>query len=84
MYADVEGAKVNGGKIPPQIMVTTSRPDLVIVNENTSPTSVTLVELTIPVTRNIDAANTGKRTRYEYLTSDIQETGYTCSALTCL
>ena len=42
VYADVEGAKVNGGTIPPQIMVTTSRPDLVIVNENTSPTSVTL------------------------------------------
>ena len=81
VYANVEGAKVNGSTIPPQIMVTTSRPDLVIVNENTSPTSVTLVELTIPFTRNIDAANMRKRNRYEYLTSDIQEAGYTCTNL---
>ena len=38
VYADMEGAKVNGGTIPPEIMVTTSRPDIVIINKNTSPT----------------------------------------------
>ena len=35
MYSDFEGAKVNGGTIPPHIMVTTSRPDLVIIDNNT-------------------------------------------------
>ena len=60
MYADIEGAKVNGGTIPPHIMATTYRPDLVIINENTTPTTVLLVELSIPFTRNIEAANTRK------------------------
>ena len=81
VYADIEGGKVNGGTVPPNIMVTTSRPDLVIVNTNTSPTSVVLVELTIPFTRNIEAANSRKRTRYEFLTADIQEAGYSCTNL---
>ena len=79
VYADMEGAKVNGGTIPPEIMVTTSRPDIVIINQNTTPTSVILLEVTIPFTRNIDAANNRKRNRYEFLTSDIQEAGYNCS-----
>ena len=79
VYADIEGGKVNGGTIPPNIMVTTSRPDLVIVNENTTPTTVIMIELTIPFTNNIDAANSRKRTRYEFLTSDIEEAGFKCS-----
>ena len=81
VYADVEGAKVNGGTIPPEIMVTIQRPDLVIINTNTSPTTVLLVELTVPFSRNIDAANTRKRLRYEFLTSDIEAAGYKCSNL---
>ena len=36
-YADFKGAKVNGGTIPPHIMVTNSRPDLVIIDNNTTP-----------------------------------------------
>ena len=33
----MEGAKVKGGTIPPKIMVKTPGPDIVIVNENTTP-----------------------------------------------
>ena len=76
IYADIEGAKVNGGTIPADIMITTQRPDIVIVNSNTTPTSVLLVELTVPFTRNIEAANIRKRQRYENLASDIEENGY--------
>ena len=79
IYADIEGATVNGGTIPPEIMVTTSRPDIVIIDRNTSPTRVLLVELTVPFSRNIDAANARKRARYEFLESDITEAGYKCS-----
>jgi hypothetical protein len=78
VYADVEGCKVNGGTIPPEIMVTTSRPDIVIINRKTTPTSIILVELTVPFTRNIEAANARKRSRYEFLTSDIKEAGFNC------
>ena len=79
VYADLEDATINGGTIPPDIMVTTSRPDIVLVNRNTTPTSVILLEITIPFSRNIEAANTRKRNRYEFLTSDIQDAGYNCS-----
>ena len=79
IYADIEGAKVNGGTIPPEIMVTSSRPDIVIINRNTSPPSVLLLELTVPFSNNIDAANARKRARYEFLKSDITEAGFTCS-----
>ena len=79
IYADVDGAKVNRGTIPPDMVVTIQRPDLVIIDNNTSPGSVFLVELIIPFTGNIEAANTRRRLRYEYLTIDIEEAGYRCS-----
>ena len=59
IYADIKGARINGGTVPPDIMVTTQRPDMVIVN--TTPPTVYLVELTCPFTRNIEAANRRKR-----------------------
>ena len=52
-----------------------------IVNKNTTPYTVFLVELTCPFTRNIAAANTRKRARYEFLSSDIQEAGFRCLSL---
>ena len=45
IFADIEGAKVNGGTIPADIMIPAQRPDIVIVNTNTTPTSVLLVRL---------------------------------------
>ena len=73
IYADIEGAKVNGGTVPPDIMITSQRPDMVIINKNSTPSTVYLVELTCPFTRNIAAANTRKRARYEFLASDIKD-----------
>ena len=81
IYADIEGAKVNGGTLPPEVVITTQRPDLVIVNRNTTPPTVLLAELTCPFTRNIEAENKRKRERYEFLVTDIEEAGYKCSNL---
>ena len=78
IYADLEGAKISGGTIPPNIVTTAQRPDLVIVDRSTHPTTITLVELTIPFTRNITDANTRKQLRYEFLAADIEEVGYKC------
>ena len=55
--------------------------DMVIINKNTTPSTVLLVELTCPFTRNITAANTRKRERYEFLSCDIKEAGFTCMNL---
>ena len=66
VYADLEGHKVNGLTIPPHIMVTSSRCDLVIIDNSTTPATVYLFELTICFERqdNIDRANARKRERY--------------------
>ena len=37
--------------------------------------------MTLPFTRNIEAANARKRLRYNYLTQDIEDKGYKCSNL---
>ena len=42
------------------MVVTIQRTDLVIIDKNTTQASVFLVELTIPFTRNIEAANARK------------------------
>ena len=78
IYADIEGANVNGGRVPPDIVVTPQRPDMVIVKNTTTTPTVYLVELTCPFTRNITAAIRRKRERYEFLTTDIKDAGYQC------
>ena len=72
---------MNGGTVPPDIVITSQRPDMVIINRNTTPATVFLVELTCPFTRNIAAANTRKRARYEFLASDIKDAGFSCMNL---
>ena len=52
---------------------------MVIIKNSTTPPTVYLVELTCPITRNIDAANARKR--YKILTSDIKDAGYQCYTL---
>ena len=40
IFADLDGQKVNGGTIPPHIMVTSSRCDLVVIDSSTTPATV--------------------------------------------
>ena len=80
VYADLEGHKVNGSTIPPNIMITSSRPDLVVIDSSTQPQTVYLFELTICFEKpgGMEAANTRKYERYTALSSDIKEAGYSC------
>ena len=78
IYADLEEAKISGGTVPPNIVIAAQRPDLVTIDNSTNPPTVTLVELTIPFTRNIMDANNRKRSRYEFLAADIEAAGYQC------
>ena len=80
VYADLDGHKVNGSTIPPNIMVTSSRPDLVVVDSSTQPQTVYLFELTICFEKpgNMEAANSRKYERYTALSSDITEAGFSC------
>jgi hypothetical protein len=60
--------------------VTSSRPDLVLVDTSTQPHTVYLFELTISFEKpgNMEAANQRKYERYTSLCSDIKENGYNC------
>ena len=77
MYTDLEGYSIAGGTIPPHILTTSQRPDLVIINEESK--ELTMVELTIPFETNLEAAHNRKVEKYNCLVHDIQEKGYTVS-----
>ena len=76
IYSDISGLDINGGTIPPDVLVTTSRLDLVLLNR--SERKIYLMELTCSFERNIEAANLRKTIRYTTLKSDIEQQGYTC------
>ena len=73
VYADLNGWRVNGGTLPPDMVLTEQIPDLVIIDKSVIPTRVMLLELTVP----FQAALERKTARYERLAGDLREGGYT-------
>ena len=75
VYADLEGHNNNGQTIPHNIVITSSRPDLVVVDSSTSSPTVYLFELTVSFeqTENIQAANRRKYDRYCQLISTMRD-----------
>ena len=65
VYADLDGLHLNGSTIPPDIVPTQQRPDLVIINRKEK--LVFIIELTICFERNFEAANARKAERYQHL-----------------
>jgi hypothetical protein len=74
IYADLPGIMHNGGTIPADIVPTSLRPDIVIVNRKEK--SIELMELTCSFEKNIDSANFRKQTNYLDLKTDIEEAGW--------
>ena len=66
--------KIAGTTIPPDIIPTKQRPDLVFVNDSSK--TIVIFELTVPFEQNIEAAHVKKSNKYSGLTSDLQEQGY--------
>ena len=77
-YADLTGWRTNGGTIPPDLVLTEQKPDLVIIDRSVLPAKVVLVELTVPwdSSDNFKAAYERKLTRYERLAGDLREKGF--------
>ena len=70
IYADVPGFQTPaGGTIPPDLLVTSDKPDICIIERKTK--EVTLYELTIPFEDRIKTSNILKETKYQTLLSDI-------------
>ena len=72
------GHNINGSTLPPNIAVTSSRPDIVIIDNSTR--TVYLFELTVCFENqnNFEAANLRKRERYAGLAEDIRARGFKC------
>ena len=73
VFADLPGLDINGTTIPPDIVVTTSRPDLVLLNRETK--KVFVLELTCSFERNMENANARKTLKYTALKQDIEDQG---------
>ena len=74
IYCDTPGHSLNGGTIPPDIIVTQQRPDVTIVNRSSK--TIALLELTCSFEKNINQAHFRKVTRYTDLKSDLEEAGW--------
>ena len=78
IFADLNGWRVNGGTVPPELTLTNQIPDLVIIDRSVTPAKVVLLELTVPwdAASSFKAACDRKLARYERLALDIEEKGY--------
>ena len=79
LYADLPNLRASDNPpatIPPEILVTSARPDIVIVNSN----SIIIIELTIPYNSPVSLTNahTRKSTKqsYQMVLSDLESKGY--------
>ena len=79
IYADLPGLDLNGSTIPPDIILTGGRPDLVLINREEM--KIYLLELTCSFETNIQAANAAKKLRYTQLKLDLESQGWTCILL---
>ena len=69
-FVDIEGYKTeNGGTIPPDILVTKKRPDIVVVDDKNKRMGVW--ELVVPIS-NIQTVRQAKEDKYEHLTRNIK------------
>ena len=74
IYSDLRGHDFNGGTIPPDILTTTSRPDLVFVYGKSK--QIKLFELTCSFEDNINSANITKFEKYDDLKKDLESAGW--------
>ena len=78
VYADLEGWKINGGTVPSDLVATGQVPDIVLLDKTNK--KIMLLELSCPFdssARSFKAAKDRKTDRYERLTLDLKELGYT-------
>ena len=70
-FVDIEGEQTAaGGTLPPSIVVSNLKPDLVIVSKKEK--SVSIFELTVPAEHRIEAAHKLKTEKYQHFLTDIK------------
>ena len=80
VYADIKGHTIGGGTVPPDVLVTSEKPDIVIVHgpETTAATKthITIIELTVPWEERLKASREHKTDKYSSLVSDLKAAGF--------
>ena len=74
ILADLPTLWLNGGTIPPDILATNFRPDIVLINRNQR--QIELLELTCSFEKNIDSAHIRKAKKYNDLKVDLESAGW--------
>ena len=74
LFSDLPGCMEGISTVPTDIVVTTQKPDIVIVDRENK--NVVIFELTVPFDTNIQSAHKRKLDRYSNLVSDINQTDY--------
>ena len=70
-YTDIQGHQTQGGgTLPPDIIVTTLKPDIVVIDKKTK--TLDIFELTVPGETRISTAHNLKFEKYQHFISDIQ------------
>ena len=70
-YIDIDGHQTQGGgTIPPEVTVTTLKPDIVVIDKRRK--TLDIFELTVPGEARINTAHKLKLEKYEHFISDIQ------------
>ena len=77
ILADLPGLTMNGSTVPPDILCTGQRPDVVFVERDSK--KIALLELTCCFESNEESANSRKTTTYRDLKSDLEEKGFQVS-----
>ena len=71
IHSDLPGYQAsNGGSLPPSILVTPLKPDIVIIEENTK--KAFIYELTVPYESNIERQHKYKEDKYAHFQTDIK------------
>ena len=73
--ADLNGWRVGGGTVHPDLVMTGQVPDIVIHDKTSSPHKIILLELTCPWDTAAKNAESRKTLRYERLALDLEEAG---------
>jgi hypothetical protein len=82
LYCDLSGKGTGaGGTLPPHILTTAQRPDLVLVNEVDK--SVIVFELSVPWDSNVDTAHNYKLNKYSSLKIDLENSGFNTFLFCC-
>ena len=74
IYSDLSGMSIGGGTIPPNVLPTSQRPDLVLIDDIQK--RILVMELTIPFEQNIKDAHDRKMHKYGSLMADLTTAGY--------